>query len=73
MLLASTSGPPSAPIFQPRPRDGTRGEVKPLLPANRGRVDVHLVLLDRIDEEPALGSDAHVEAYVDTGLADVSR
>lgn len=44
-----------------------------MLPANRGRVDVHLVLLDRIDEEPALGSDAHVEAYVDTGLADVSR
>ena len=49
------------------------GKVKPLLPANGGRVDVHLVLLDRVDEEPALGSDAHVEAYVGTGLADVSR
>jgi hypothetical protein len=71
----SISSPPSASIFRPRPRDvsrASRWEVKPLLPANGGRVDIHLALLDRIDEEPALGGDAHVEAYVGTGLADAA-
>ena len=47
---------------------GKRG----LGPRQRGRADVHLAILDRVDEAPAVGGDARVEAYVDVGLADVA-
>ena len=35
-----------------------------------GRVDIHLAVLDRVDETPAVGDDARVEAYVDMGFVD---
>lgn len=46
---------------------GKRG----LAPRRRGRADVHLAVLDRVDEAPAVSGDARVEADVDMGFADV--
>lgn len=47
---------------------GKRG----LGPRRRGRVDVDPAILDSVDEVPAVGGDARVEAYVDVGFADVA-
>ena len=36
------------------------------------RLEGHLSILNRVDDTPAVGGDARVEAHVDVGLADVA-
>ena len=47
---------------------GKRG----LAARQQGRVDVHLAVLDCVDEAPAVGGNTWIEAYIDTGFADAA-
>jgi len=41
-------------------------------PRPQGHIDVHVHVLDCVDEAPAIKGDTCVEAYVDVGFADVA-
>ena len=38
----------------------------------QGRLDVHIAVLDCVDQAPAINGDTSVEAYVDEGFAGVA-
>jgi len=41
-------------------------------PRPQGRIDVHIAVLDCVDEAPAIKRDTCIEAYVDVGFGDVA-
>lgn len=43
-----------------------------LAPHPQGRIDVHIAVLDCVDEAPEIKGDTCIEAYVDVGFGDVA-
>ena len=46
--------------------------INALPPRPQGRIDVHIAVLDCVDEAPAIKGDTCIEAYVDVGFGDVA-